>query len=53
MYDAFYKVKAEKSPSVNGIYSVMFKNLANAISKPLSYILAKASYAMLYHMIES
>ena len=53
VYDKLCRLRADKSPGVDGIYPVVFRNLANVIFKPLSHILTKASYTILYHMIGS
>ena len=38
VYDKLCKLWAKKSPCVDGIYSVVLKNLANVITTSLSYI---------------
>ena len=53
VYDKLCRLRADKSPGVDGIYPVVLRNLANVMSIPLSHILTKVSYAMLYNMIGS
>ena len=38
VHDKLCKLRADKSPGVDGIYPVVLKNLVNVISKPLSHI---------------
>ena len=48
VYDKLCKLKANKSPGVDGIYPVVPKILANVISKPLSHIF---NQSLLYNIV--
>ena len=42
VYDKLCKLRADKSPVVDGIYPVVWKNLANVILKPFSHIFSQS-----------
>ena len=42
MYDKHYKLRADKFPSVDGMYQVAAKNFANVIFEPLSHIFSQS-----------